>query len=93
MDVKFLLLSAAIFVVTACEPMNNRNDTTAQNAAIGAAAGAAIGAAVADDDNRVEGAVIGGTLGAVTATLIGRSSTPGECIYRDSYGRKILAPC
>ena len=30
MNVKFLLLPATIFAVTACEPMNNRNDTTAQ---------------------------------------------------------------
>lgn len=88
MKTQILMLPAIILSVAACQPT-----TTSQTAATGALAGAAIGAAVADDDDRVEGALIGGTVGAVAGTLIGQSSTPGDCVYRDSYNRRYIAPC
>ncbi len=76
-------LSATAFL-SACE-------TTEQNAAAGGLAGAAIGATVADND--VKGAVIGGALGAAAGTLISEAQKPGECVYRDSYGREYIADC
>ncbi|MCX8508943.1 MAG: glycine zipper 2TM domain-containing protein [Rhodobacteraceae bacterium] len=93
MKARFLLLPTTLLFFAACQPMNQGTDQTTQNAVLGAAAGAALGAAVSGGNDRVKGALIGGTVGAVAATLIGRSSTPGQCIYRDAYGRKIMAPC
>ncbi|MGB3314229.1 MAG: YMGG-like glycine zipper-containing protein [Albidovulum sp.] len=59
----------------------------------GALAGAAIGAAVADDDDRLEGAIVGGAAGALVGTLIGQSKKAGDCIYEDAYGRRYTAAC
>jgi len=59
----------------------------------GGLAGAAIGAAVSDDGDRVEGAVIGAGIGALAGHLIGRASTPGDCVYQDQYGRRYVARC
>lgn len=63
---------------------------TERGATVGAVSGAAIGGAVSGD---VEGAVVGGAVGAVAGALIGKASEPGECIYRDRYGRRYIAPC
>lgn len=87
MAAKSLSILTLILGLGACQ------STQETNTALGAAAGAAVGAAVADDDDRVEGAVIGGTLGAVAGTLIGRATEPGQCVYRDSYGRRFIAHC
>lgn len=59
----------------------------------GAATGAVIGAAVSDSDDRVEGAIIGGAVGAVAGNLIGRANTPNDCVYEDAYGRRYVARC
>lgn len=83
------LLPAAFLAFAGCQPTT----TSSQNATTGALAGAAIGAVVADDGDRLEGALIGGTVGAVAGTLIGRSTTPGNCVYREASGRQIIAPC
>ena len=58
----------------------------------GAAAGAALGSVVAGDDNRLEGAVIGGIAGAAAGSLIGRNSQ-GQCIYRRANGTTFVGPC
>lgn len=80
-----LAISAAL---AACQtPM-----TRTESAAVGAATGAAVGAAVADED-RLEGALIGGTVGAAAGTLLGRTTTPGQCLYRDARGNRFLARC
>jgi outer membrane lipoprotein SlyB len=89
MKTRILLLPAFILSVAGCQPTT----TSSQNTTTGALAGAAIGAIVADDDERLEGALIGGTVGAVAGTLIGRTSTPGNCVYRDAYNRQYIAPC
>ncbi len=49
------------------------------------------GAIVADDD--LEGAVIGGAIGAVAGALIGRAGEPGRCVYRDSRGNRFVDRC
>lgn len=84
-------LLAAIAALSGCDPTYQTSSTN-QAALTGAAAGAALGAAVNDDD-RLEGAVVGGALGAVAGTLIGQASTPGNCVYRDAYGNRFVAPC
>ncbi|MSU91450.1 glycine zipper 2TM domain-containing protein [Rhodobacteraceae bacterium 2CG4] len=76
-------LSSAAFLA-ACE-------TTEQSAAAGGLTGAAIGATIADDD--LKGAVIGGAIGAAAGTLVSEANQPGDCIYRDSYGREYVADC
>jgi len=56
------------------------------------ATGAAIGAMV-NDDNRAEGAAIGAAAGMAAGALINATNQPGQCLYRDSYGREYYAPC
>jgi uncharacterized protein YcfJ len=63
---------------------------TEESAVIGAVAGGAVGAAVGDTRGAIAGAAIGGAAGA----LLGRASEhPGQCYYRDSYGRRYIAEC
>jgi outer membrane lipoprotein SlyB len=66
--------------------------TPQQNTLAGAAAGAALGSVVADDDDRIEGAIIGGIAGAAAGSLIGRNER-GQCIYRRSDGTTFTGPC
>ncbi len=63
------------------------------NAVTYGATGALIGAAVADDDDRLQGAALGGAAGLAAATLLGPSNTQGNCVYRNSRGQRIVAPC
>ncbi len=87
MRLKFLVTAAAITMgaasLQACT-------TTEQGAAAGTVAGAAIGGATT---GTVEGAIVGGAIGAATGALIGRANDPGQCYYRDRYGRRYIAAC
>ncbi len=85
---KTILAIPVLAVTAACE-----TTTTGQSTWTGAAAGAAIGAAVADDDKRLEGAIVGGAAGAAAGNLIGRANNPGDCIYRDQNGNRYVAAC
>lgn len=79
------IVSAVLVVLAlaACTP-------TEEGAVLGAVAGGAVGAAVDDTEGALVGAAIGGAAGA----LIGRASeSPGQCYYRDSYGRRYIAAC
>jgi hypothetical protein len=64
--------------------------TTERGAAVGAGTGAVIGAVTTGN---VKGAAVGGAIGAVAGALIGRSMSPGYCIYRDRNGRRYEARC
>jgi hypothetical protein len=81
-----LILLAVLAPLAACSQ-------TEQGAAIGGLGGAAVGAAVASPGVRAEGALIGGAVGALAGALIGRASEPGDCVYRDRYGRRYIARC
>jgi len=64
---------------------------TEQGAGIGGASGALIGAAATGN---VRGAAVGGAIGAVTGALIGSvAEQPGQCYYRDRYGRRYVDDC
>lgn len=64
---------------------------TERGAAYGGLAGAAIGGAATGE---WEGAAVGGAVGAATGALIGAArDRPGECVYRDRYGRRYIARC
>lgn len=86
---RIIFLLPALSLVAACDTMNMQDRSTVA----GAATGAAIGAAVSDDDDRTEGALAGAAIGAIAGNLIGRSSTPGSCVYEDRYGRRYIADC
>jgi surface antigen len=64
--------------------------TTETGAAVGAGTGAIIGGATTGS---TQGALAGAAIGGITGALIGRAATPGDCIYRDSRGRRFIAPC
>lgn len=84
---KTILLTIIGLGVGACVP-------AADQATLGGAAtGALLGAAVSDDDDRVEGAIIGAAVGGVAGSLIGRANTQGDCVYQDAYGRRYVARC
>jgi Glycine zipper 2TM domain len=83
---KTILLTIMGLGIAACVPAD-------QATLGGAATGAVLGAAVSDSDDRVEGAIIGGAVGAVAGNLIGRASTPNDCVYEDAYGRRYVARC
>ena len=67
--------------------------TPEQNTAVGALTGAAVGAAVSGDGDKVEGALIGGAVGAIAGTYLGQTSQPGKCYYRDANGNRFIANC
>jgi len=67
--------------------------TAEQGTAIGALTGAAVGTAVSGDGDKTQGALTGAALGAIAGTLIGQSNQPGQCVYRDAYGRQFVAAC
>ncbi|MEX1663215.1 YMGG-like glycine zipper-containing protein [uncultured Thioclava sp.] len=83
-----LLILPLVTGLAACQ-------TTPQNqsAATGAAAGAVLGAAVSKDGDRIKGAALGAAAGGVAGALIGQANQPGQCRYRDAYGREYIAPC
>jgi hypothetical protein len=63
-----------------------------QKTAAAGATGAVIGAAVSDD-NRLAGAALGAAAGVAAWTLLGPAEKPGDCLYRDAQGRRVIAPC
>lgn len=64
---------------------------TEKGAAIGAGAGAIIGGAITGD---VRGAAFGAAIGGVSGAVIGHvSEQPGQCYYRDRYGRRYVDNC
>ncbi|APO76594.1 hypothetical protein AM571_CH03812 [Rhizobium etli 8C-3] len=64
---------------------------TEQGAGIGAASGAVIGGVATGN---VRGAAVGAAIGGVTGAVIGRvSEQPGQCYYRDRYGRRYIDDC
>lgn len=64
---------------------------TERGAGIGAASGAIIGGVATGN---VRGAAVGGAIGGVAGALIGNvSEQPGQCYYRDRYGRRYIDDC
>lgn len=60
---------------------------TERGATVGAATGAVIGGVLGNNVRSAAlGAAIGGVLGAV-------ASQPGQCYYKDEYGRKFIDDC
>lgn len=81
---KILALVVAGLLVTSCTQ-------TEKGAAIGAASGAIIGGAITGD---VRGAAVGAAIGGVTGAVIGHvADQPGQCYYRDRYGRRYIDDC
>ncbi|MDX3924473.1 MAG: glycine zipper family protein [Shinella sp.] len=82
---KILAVLALVGVaLTSCTP-------TERGAGIGAASGAVIGGAVTGD---VRGAAVGAAIGGVSGAVIGNvAGRPGECYYRDRYGRRYIDRC
>ena len=77
---KVLMLALVGLSIASCTP-------TEQGAGIGAASGAIIGGAVTGN---VRGAAIGGVSGAVIGSV---QEQPGQCYYRDRYGRRYIDDC
>ncbi|MCX8996933.1 YMGG-like glycine zipper-containing protein [Rhizobiaceae bacterium BDR2-2] len=64
---------------------------TERGATIGAASGAIIGGAV---DNSWRGAAVGAAVGGAAGAVLGSvSEQPGQCYYRDRYGRRYIDAC
>ncbi len=64
---------------------------TEQGAGIGAGTGAVIGGLATGN---VRGAAVGAAIGGVSGALIGSvAEQPGQCYYRDRYGRRYIDRC
>ncbi|MDO1584062.1 YMGG-like glycine zipper-containing protein [Rhizobium oryzicola] len=64
---------------------------TEQGAAIGAGTGAVIGGIATGN---VRGAAVGAAIGGVSGAVIGSvAEQPGQCYYRDRYGRRYVDAC
>jgi len=64
---------------------------TEQGATIGAGTGAVIGGLATGN---VRGAAVGAAIGGVSGALIGSvAEQPGQCYYRDRYGRRYIDDC
>jgi uncharacterized protein YcfJ len=64
---------------------------TEKGASIGAVSGAIIGGAITGN---VRGAAVGAAIGGVSGAVIGNvSEQPGQCYYRDRYGRRYIDNC
>ena len=64
---------------------------TEKGAGIGAVSGAIIGGAVTGN---VRGAAVGAAIGGIAGGVIGHvSEQPGQCYYRDRYGRRYIDNC
>ncbi|KKX27805.1 MULTISPECIES: YMGG-like glycine zipper-containing protein [unclassified Rhizobium] len=81
---KALVLLLASLTLASCTQ-------TEKGAGIGAASGAVIGGLVSGN---VRGAAVGAAIGGVSGALIGSvSEQPGQCYYRDRYGRRYIDDC
>ncbi|MCR6500450.1 YMGG-like glycine zipper-containing protein [Shinella sp. CPCC 101442] len=79
-----LLLLLGTLAVAGCSP-------TERGAGIGAVSGAVIGGAITGN---VRGAAVGAAIGGVTGAVIGNvAGRPGQCYYRDRYGRRYIDTC
>lgn len=64
---------------------------TERGAGIGAGAGAVIGGLATGN---VRGAAVGAAIGGLSGAVIGSvSEQPGQCYYRDRYGRRYVDSC
>lgn len=64
---------------------------TERGAGIGAGAGAVIGGLATGN---VRGAAVGAAIGGLSGAVIGSvSEQPGQCYYRDRYGRRYVDAC
>jgi hypothetical protein len=84
------MAGAFLLATTLAACSNTPEDRTLGGAAIGAGTGAVVGGLAT---HSAGGAVVGGVVGGAAGALIGRATTPGQCIYRDQYGRRYTAAC
>ncbi|MFD1746453.1 glycine zipper domain-containing protein [Rhizobium helianthi] len=64
---------------------------TERGAGIGAGAGAVIGGLATGN---VRGAAVGAAIGGLSGAVIGNvTQQPGQCYYRDRYGRRYVDSC
>lgn len=68
----------------------SQSQRTLGGAAIGAGTGALVGVATGGGGR---GAAIGALAGGAAGALIGRATTPNNCIFQDVNGRRFTGPC
>ena len=81
---KFIILVPIFALLAGCEDLT-------QQQMVGTTGGAAIGAIVTPH-NPLQGALIGGAVGLVAGTYLGRDST-GRCVYQRPDGSRYIAAC
>ena len=82
---KLVLLLPDHGLVAACDTQEQRQIT-------GTLAGAGLGMAVSGDDDKAQGAVIGGLAGLAAATMLGQTAN-GQCLYQYPDGSQYTAAC
>ncbi len=81
---KIYLLIPVFAILAGCEDMS-------QNQLVGTTGGAAIGAIVTPH-NPLQGALIGGAVGLVAGTYLGKDAK-GNCVYQRPNGTRYQAAC
>ena len=87
---KLLMIAPVLALLAGCEDMSQTGGLS-QNQLVGTVGGAAIGAVVTPH-NPLQGALIGGAVGLVAGTYLGRD-TQGHCVYQRPDGSRYLAQC
>ena len=81
---KMILITCIGLSLAACT-------ATERGAGVGAATGAVVGGVATGN---VRGAAVGAAVGGVAGALIGNvADRPGQCYYRDQYGRRYIDRC
>jgi uncharacterized membrane protein len=86
---KLMMIAPVLALLAGCEDMNQNQ--LSQNQLVGTAGGAAIGAVVTPH-NPMQGALIGGAVGLMAGTYLGRDQQ-GRCVYQRTDGSRYLAQC
>ena len=81
---KFFLIVPIIALLAGCEDMS-------QQQLLGTGGGAALGAVLTPNDP-LQGALIGGAVGLVAGTYLGRDAQ-GKCVYQRPDGSRYIATC
>jgi len=85
---KCTIAAITALALAACTTQEQQRGAT--GAVVGGVGGALIGQAVGGD---TESTLIGAAVGATAGALLGAATTPGQCRYRDAYGREYIAAC
>lgn len=86
-----IVFSALVaLTVAGCASQTEQQQRATTGALIGGAGGALVGQAIGGNTGAT---LVGAAVGAGAGAMIGAATTPGQCRFRDQYGRIYEARC